>query len=372
MPTSIVIAAGGTGGHIYPGLALAEAIKTIEPQAKVSFVGTPRGLEKKLIPEAGYRLALVDMVPFSGSSRFTLPIALARSTLQCRKVLKAEHADVAVAMGGYAGVPLILAAKLAAVPSLIHESGAVAGKANLLAARLTPNVALAFDSASGPFANAQDLRIVGMPLRAGFAGFDRDALRNEGRAMFDVQPDQFLLLAMGGSQGAASINHAVVGLAGMWRSRPDFRAVIKAGPTHFEKVTAGLKDNGGDAVCTCVPFIDNIEMAYAAADLGLFRAGAGTIAELAVVGLPSILVPYPFAPADHQTLNAEVLSGKGAATIVKDHMLSAETLAEALIGLVEDRSQVEKMRANALGEAKPNAAFDLARWVLSLAPSSEQ
>src|SRR5205807_7796735 len=139
---SVVIAAGGTGGHIFPGLALAGALRRQEPAALVSFLGTARGLEGTLIPEAGYRLHLVDMVPFSGGRRLVAPAALGRAAWQSRRVLGHERASVAVGMGGYASIPLIVGARMAGVPSVIHESGAIPGRANLLAARLTPNVAV--------------------------------------------------------------------------------------------------------------------------------------------------------------------------------------------------------------------------------------
>ena len=367
MGKSIVIAAGGTGGHIYPGLALAEAIMTLEPQARVTFVGTARGLEREIIPAAGYKLDLVNMVPFTGNERFKLPAATIAATAQSRNILKAEGADVAVAMGGYAGFPLMLAAKLLKIPSLIHESGAVPGRANQLAARFTSNVGLAFESAVPAFTRSKDVRVVGMPLRKEFADFNGDEIREQARQHFDVAPEQFLLLAIGGSQGAATINSAASGLAAMWKDRDDFKLVLKAGPNHTVRVNKELEASGGSKVAHCVAFIDKIEFAYAAADFGLFRAGAGTVAELTTVGLPSVLVPYPFAPADHQTMNAQALVDAGAALIVKDHMLSAETLADLVLPFVEDRGKVERMKANALAVARPNASFELARWVLKLA-----
>ena len=168
VPTAprVVIAAAGTGGHIYPGLALAEAIHAAAPAADVSFVGTRRGLEGEIIPRAGYQLDYIDMVPFAGANRFALPAALLRSGLQSRRLLRRRHADVAVGMGGYASAPLLLGARLARLPSLIHESGAVPGKANLVAARLTHNIATALPSAATTFPAGRDVRVVGMPLAA--------------------------------------------------------------------------------------------------------------------------------------------------------------------------------------------------------------
>jgi len=367
---SIVIAAGGTGGHIYPGLALAGAVRRLAPDARVSFVGTSRGLEGRLIPEAGHRLHLVDMIPFArnvGPRRFLLPAYTVRAAVQARGILRRERADVAVGMGGYASIPLIAGARLARVPSLIHESGAVAGRANQLAARLTGNVATAFDVRVGEFPARVKTRTVGMPLGPELAGFDRAALRAEARAAFGLTPVVSMLLVNGGSQGSARLNDAALGLARRWRDRDDVHIVVKAGRANVEAVERRLKELGGDAVATCVAYLDRMDHAYAAADVALCRAGAGTIAELAVVGLPSVLVPYPFAPDDHQTVNARVLVDAGAALLVPDRDASAEQLAPQVEELLADRDRLAGMGAAAGRVARPHAAETLAAWVLELA-----
>lgn len=175
-PLSVVIGAGGTGGHIYPGLALAEALRRADPDAVVSFVGTERGLETTLIPAAGYRLHTVDMIPFDpalGAKRFLLPAALVRSGAQCRSILRTQGARVAVGMGGYPSAPVILGARMAGLPSVIHESNAVPGRANQFAARLTPHVTVAFDGSRAHLTGGQDAETVGMPVAATLAALDR-------------------------------------------------------------------------------------------------------------------------------------------------------------------------------------------------------
>ena len=367
---SIVIAAGGTGGHIYPGLALAGALRKLAPDARLSFVGTRRGLEGRLIPEAGHALHLVDMIPFArniGPRRFLLPAYAGRAAVQARRILQREHADVAVGMGGYASIPLIAGARLARVPSLIHESGAVAGRANRVAARLTRNVATAFDMKAGDFPAGVSTRTVGMPLGPELAGFDRDALRAEARAAFGLTPDVSMLLVNGGSQGSARLNDAALGLARRWRDRDDVHIVLKAGRANVDDVERRLKEVGGEAVATCVAYLDRMDHAYAAADVALCRAGAGTIAELAVVRLPAVLVPYPFAPDDHQTVNARVLVDAGAALLVRDGDATAEWLAPQLEELFGRPDRMAAMRAAAGRVARPHAAEALAAWVLELA-----
>jgi UDP-N-acetylglucosamine--N-acetylmuramyl-(pentapeptide) pyrophosphoryl-undecaprenol N-acetylglucosamine transferase len=359
-----VIAAGGTGGHIFPGLALADALTRIAPDTAITFVGTERGLEKRLVPEAGYPLRYVDMVPFAGAGKVTLPFALVRAAWQSRRLLKAFGADVAVGMGGYASIPLIVGARLAGVPALIHESGAIAGRANRVAAMLTHNVALAFDEAAHQFKHA---RTVGMPLNPQIADFDRAALRGEARTAFGLPEGVTMVLVSGGSQGSVRLNEAAVGLAGRWQHRDDVRIVLKAGTGNVDDVARALADNGGARVVELVSFFDRMDHAYAAADLMLSRAGAGTVAELAAVGLPSILVPYPYAPDDHQAVNASVLTKAGAARMVRDEDATAERLAPMIEELLDDPGRLAEMARATTKVARPHAAEELAAWVLELA-----
>lgn len=366
MATSIVIAAGGTGGHIYPGLAVADALRRADPSTRISFLGTTRGLETTLIPEAGFELHLVDMVPFAGRAAALLPVALVRATLQARAILRRQHADVAVGMGAYVSIPLVIAARLAGVPSLIHESGAVPGRANLAAARLTGNVATAFAEAATAFPRSADVRTVGMPLATGLDAFDRPRLRDEARKAYGVDDDTLLVLVNGGSQGAASLNRLAVELARRWSERGDVRILLKAGPRDHDRTEAALASDGGGHLVELTRFIERMDHAYAAADVAVCRPGAGTVAELAVVGLPAVLVPYPHAPFDHQARNAAALVDAGAALMVRDHEASAEVVGPLLERVLDDRSELDRMRAGLAGLAHPHAADVMAAWALDL------
>lgn len=348
-PLSVVIGAGGTGGHIYPGLALAEALRRAAPDALISFVGTERGLETELIPRAGYRLHTVDMIPFDpalGARRYLLPAALLRSGAQCRSVLRTQGAQVAVGMGGYPSAPVILGARMAGLPSVIHESNAVPGRANQFAARLTPNIAVAFDRSRAHLSGGQDADIVGMPISAELAALDRAALRDEARRAFAIPDGARVLLFNGGSLGAARLTEAAVGLAARWRDRGDVHLLIKTGPAALEATRQRLADAGAGQVARAVPYLDRMDLAYAVADLVVCRAGSATVAELATVGAPAVLVPYPHAPGDHQTHNARVLSDVGAAHLLPD----AETTADRLACLV-DPLLAEPARLAVMGRA---------------------
>ena len=369
MAPSVVIAAGGTGGHIFPGLAVAEAIRRAEPGASVTFVGTRRGLESKLIPEAGYELELIDMVPFAGRAAVALPFALVRSTAQARRILRRRHADVVVGMGAYLSVPVVAAARLSGIPSLVHESGAVPGRANLAAARLTDNVAVAFAEAAPAFAaaTASTVRTVGMPLGSELAGFDRQALRAEARAAYGLDDETIFVLVNGGSLGASSLNRLAVGLAERWHERHDVRLLVKAGARDQERTEAALQSSSGAHLVELTRFIERMDHAYAASDVAICRPGAGTVAELAVVGLPALLVPYPHAPFDHQARNAAALVDAGAALMVRDHEATAAIVGPLLDAILDDRGRLAHMRAALNGLARREAADEMAAWALGLA-----
>ncbi|MEU3828998.1 UDP-N-acetylglucosamine--N-acetylmuramyl-(pentapeptide) pyrophosphoryl-undecaprenol N-acetylglucosamine transferase [Streptomyces sp. NPDC029080] len=373
-PLSVVIGAGGTGGHIYPGLALAEALCRRVPGAAISFVGTERGLETRLIPEAGYRLHTVDMIPFDrslGVKRFTLPAALLRSAGQCRTILREQGAQAAVGMGGYPSAPVILGARIAGLPSLIHESNAVPGRANTFAARLTPHVALAFEAGGDHLPASTRPDLVGMPLTGPLATLDREARRADARRALGVPPHARLLLVNGGSLGAARLTEAAVGLAGRWRDRTDVRLLIKTGPAALDAARARLRATGADRVAEAVAYLDRIDQTYAAADLVVCRAGSATVAELATIGLPAVLVPYPHAPGDHQTHNARTLTGVGAGVLLRDEDTTAASL-DALAGsLLADPHRLHAMARAAttagIGAHHRDAADRLAVKVLRLA-----
>jgi UDP-N-acetylglucosamine--N-acetylmuramyl-(pentapeptide) pyrophosphoryl-undecaprenol N-acetylglucosamine transferase len=364
--TSVVIAAGGTGGHIYPGLAVAEAFRRAEPDARVAFIGTSRGLEQRLIPAAGWPLHTVDMIPFTGWRRGILPAALLRSARQARTILRNEAADVVIGMGGYPSIPVILAARWVHAPAIIHESGAVAGKANRISARFTPHVAVAFASARGSFNANVGSRVVGMPLAQQLATFDRETLRPLARTAFDVDDERFLFVVNGGSQGSARLNSAAVALARRWRERTDVHIAIKAGMTNVEEVQDALAADGLGQIATCYGYFDRIDYSYAAADLALTRGGAGTVAELAVTALPAIIVPYPFHTDDHQAVNAGVLVEAGAALMVRDNQAHADTIGPLVEDLMTDRAKLAAMASAARNAAHPHAADEIVAWALEL------
>lgn len=366
VPPRVVIAAGGSGGHIYPGLALADALGRACPDVTVTFVGTDRGMEGHLVPEAGYALDRYRMVPFNGQGwrKALVPPALAVGALQARAILRRRQASVAVTMGGYSGVPLVLGARLAGVPTVVHEPGAVPGQANRLAARFTPNVATSFASTAFP---GRHVRCTGYPLKADLIGFDRAGLRPEARRAFDLPDGVAMVLVNGGSQGSLRLNELALGLAERWAGRHDVRLVVKAGARTYDQVAAALGANPGRDLVHLVRYLDRIDHAYAAADIAICRSGAATVTELAAVGLPSVLVPLPSHEHDEQTHNAAPLVAAGGALLVRDDQATADVVGPLVEARLHDPSALAAMAAGAAGGVRPDGAAELARWVLELA-----
>ena len=365
MTHSVVFAAGGTGGHLVPALAIAAALEKRAPGISISFVGTARELDRTLIPAAGYRTYTTSVAPFSRSARGALAAAsMVPATAQARRILRKENASVVVGMGGYPSLPVVAAARTLRVPALIHEANAIPGLANSVAARMTHNIAVSFPETVGMFRGRKP-RLVGLPLRDAIIRFDRQALRAEALESFGLRPDLETVLIFGGSLGAARLNEAAIGLAGRWSAREDVQMIVVTGSAHDADVRACIEL--GKLTVRVLPFVQRMELAYAAADVGVSRAGASTVHELAVVGLPSVLVPLPIARRKEQHANARMLTGVGAAKILEDADATAERLDPVLGGLLADPTARARMSDAARTVARPDAAEAMADWILQLA-----
>jgi UDP-N-acetylglucosamine--N-acetylmuramyl-(pentapeptide) pyrophosphoryl-undecaprenol N-acetylglucosamine transferase len=365
MTASVVFAAGGTGGHLVPALAIAAALEERAPDVRVSFVGTSRELDRTLIPAAGYRVYTTSVAPFSRSWRGALGAAsMVPATAQARSILRREVASVVVGMGGYPSLPVVAAARLSRVPALIHEANAIPGLANEAAARMTPNIAVSFEETAGLF-RGRAPRLVGLPLRDAITRFDRNALRAEALESFGLSPDLSTVLIFGGSLGAARLNEAAIALAARWSAREDRQMIVVAGTRHDADVRARIEP--GKLTVRVLPFVQRMELAYAAADVAVCRAGASTVHELAVVGLPAMLVPLPIARRHEQHANARLLVDAGAGILVDDRDATAEHLDAVLSGLLGDAGARARMARAARAVARPDAAEAMASWILSLA-----
>lgn len=357
MGISIVIAGGGTGGHVYPGLALAEAIRAREPDAAVAFIGTERGMEAHAVPAAGFELETIDVLPWTrtiGLRRFLAPATAVRAAVQAGRILKRRRARVVVSMGGYASLPAALAARRARLPLVVHEQNAIPGRANRIAARLTSLVAATFAESAALFPRPGDVRIVGNPLRAAMARLDRAALRPEALATFALNPSATTVLFAGGSRGAKRLSQAARALAGEWTQDTKMQILLIAGREQTRPSPGPIVE---------IEFTDRMDLAYAAADLVVSRSGAG-IMEVAAAGLPAILVPYPYARDQHQAANARAFAAAGAGVVVADADATVARLRAEIESIAGDAARRERMAAASLAFAKPDAAAALAAMVL--------
>ncbi len=351
---SVVLATGGTAGHIEPALNLADALRRIDPTVRITVIGSTRGLETTLVPARGYELRTVAAVPLPRKPSIDLLLVTPRvsgAVSDAAAILREVKADVAVGFGGYASLPTYLAARRTKTPLVIHEANARAGVANKLGARLTKNV---ITTVPGSLPHAT---VMGLPLRSAIAGLDRAANRQGARDHFGIPADAKVLLVFGGSQGAAHFNQviaeskdAITG-SGVW--------ILHA----FGSKNATPEATAGYIP---VPYIDRMDLAYAAADLAVTRAGAMTCAELSAVGLPAIYVPLPIGNGE-QRLNALPIVEAGGGLIVDDADFDTEWLLSSTAHLLSDEGELEAMGAAAAGLGIRDADSQLAQFVLDVA-----
>ena len=365
---SVVLAGGGTAGHIEPALAVADALTALDPGVRITALGTARGLETRLVPDRGYRLELITPVPLPrrlNTDLLRLPGRLRRSVRETRAVLRDVHADVVVGFGGYVAVPAYLAARAGRahrVPVVVHEANARAGLANRIGARIADRVLAAVPDCGLPHAE-----VVGVPLRSAITGLDRASLRAQARAHFGFGDADRVLLVFGGSQGAASINRAVCGAAAALAAAGV--AVLHAhGPKNTVELPA---PRPGDPPYVAVPYLTRMDLAYAAADLAICRSGAMTVAEVSAVGLPAVYVPLPIGNGE-QRLNALPVVNAGGGLLVDDADLTPEYIAAQVAALITDAPRLAAMTAAAAGAGHRDAARRVAEVVLDVAGRSRQ
>lgn len=352
----VVLAGGGTAGHIWPALALADALRRDDPGIGVTALGTARGLEVGMVPEHGYDLRLIPAVPLPRRPTLDLvsvPGRLRAAVAATAAVLDDVKADVVVGFGGYVALPAYLAARRRRTPIVVHEANARPGLANRIGARFTRFVATSTPSTRLPHA-----RFVGIPLRAPILELDRAAMRGPARADFALDPAAPTLLVSGGSQGARRLNDAAIAAA------PALGAAgIQVVHVHGLANTVTVPDRlAGAPPYRTVPFVDRMELAYAAADFMLCRAGAMTCAELAAIGLPAAYVPLPIGNGE-QRLNAEPIVQAGGGLLVADAALDAAWIERELVPLLTDPARLAAMGAAAAGCGHRDADKVLVRMV---------
>jgi UDP-N-acetylglucosamine--N-acetylmuramyl-(pentapeptide) pyrophosphoryl-undecaprenol N-acetylglucosamine transferase len=362
---SIVLAGGGTAGHVEPAMAVADALIALDPDVRITVLGTQRGLETRLVPERGYHLELITPVPLPrklSGDLVRLPLRVRRAVRQTRAVLDDVEADVVIGFGGYVAVPAYLAARgglfrRRRVPVVVHEANASAGWANRVGARSANRVLSAV-----PDPGLGRVEVVGVPVRAAITSLDRMALRAEARAHFGFADDARVLLVFGGSQGAQSLNRAVAAAA-----KDLAVAGISVLHAHGPKNTLDLREPAdGDPPYIAVPYLDRIDLAYAAADLAVCRSGAMTVAEVTDVGMPAVYVPLPIGNGE-QRLNALPVVNAGGGLVVDDADLTPSFVAGTVANLLNDAGRLQSMTAAAALAGHRDAAQRVAEVALDVA-----
>ncbi len=356
--TRVIIAGGGTGGHIFPGLAIAGALKGLEPGIEILFVGALGKMEMQKVPEAGYDIKGIEIAGYNRSSilkNISLPFKLIKSWFQVRGILKDFRPDVVIGVGGYSSFPVLRVAQAKGIPTFIHESNSLPGKTNMWLGKKVVKIFVASEGMEKYFPAAK-ISISGNPVREALR---QKVDRGEALKFFGMSDDKKTVVVIGGSLGARSINEAIMTHLEMFR-RNNLQLVWQTGKG-FSMDSAKIEEETSNIWTNA--FINRMEMAYSAADIVVARAGAMTIAELITQQKASILIPYPFAAEDHQTVNARYLVDRKAALMIPDAE-AKERLVPALLDLIGDEDQIKAMESNIAALPHGDAAGFIAKEIL--------
>lgn len=353
----VLVAGGGTGGHIYPGIAIANYIKQKYNNAEIVFVGTQRGLETKLVPREGYKLELISVRGFRRKlSVDTLAAVkdLLKGLIQARKVIKKFKPDVVIGTGGYVCGPIVFNASMMNIPTLIHEQNAFPGVTNRILSRFTDVVAISFKESEKYFHSAKKMVHTGNPVRNEMLEINKSSAREK----LNLTKEKPLVVVFGGSRGAEKINETMVELIKNHYAEGECRILFATGETQHEKIGKQL-DNVRFPSVEVVPYIYDMANVLAAADLVICRSGAITISELQVLGTPSIMIPSPNVTANHQEYNARALEKEGGTVVILEKDLSASLLYKQMMSLLTNKDLLMKMGRSAKKNGIVNATENI-------------
>ena len=354
------MAGGGTGGHLYPALAIADEIRKLSPVSEFLFVGTKGKIEERVVPQRGYRFRRIWISGFHRRptlGNLLFPVKLVVSLVQSFFLIKEFQPDVVIGTGGYVCGPVLSVASWLRIPTVVHESNSYPGFTTRLLAGRVSKVFIAYEVTKRWLKRADRVELVGSPTREVLGSVSSD----DGRKFFSLDPRQRTILVFGGSLGATSINTAILTMIDEFVAT-GIQLIWQTGQADFDRVQKAVR---GKKIGWVGPFIENMEYAYAAAEVVVCRSGALTIAELTRVGLPAILIPYPHAAADHQTLNAQTLVAAGAALVVKDAEIPQHLKTE-ILGLLADQRRRNTMATESKHLGRPEAGKQIAQKALEL------
>ena len=359
----VMIAGGGTGGHLFPGLALAEEFKKRDAGTEVVFVGTEHGIEARIIPREGYPIRFLRAEGIVGKSfmkKMKATLKTAVSILDARKILGTVVPDIVIGVGGYASGAIVLMASLRSIPTLIHEQNSVPGTTNRILGRFVDRVCVTYQESMPVFPMGKTF-LTGNPIRMNILKGDRESASR----LFSLDKDLFTVFIFGGSSGAGSINRVMVdALNHLGDLRDSIQFLHQTGEKDFQGIREAYRKAGMKG--TVAPFIYQMAEAYAAADVVISRAGATTLAELTALGKPAILVPYPHAAGRHQEFNAMKLREMGAAHVMLDHEMSGELMAQQIRAMREDGRGLKEMQKASRGLGTPDACGRIVDIAMSL------
>ena len=354
-----IIAAAGTGGHINPGIAIANKIKEKEKNSQIIFIGTNRGLENDLVPRAGYELKKIDAHGIARKisiQNFKNLYATYKSINEAKKILKEFNPNVVIGTGGYICVPVVLAAKSLRIPVVLHESNAFPGIAVKLFKKKADAILVGFEDAKKRLKNAKNVIVTGNPIKIRKLNLTEQE-KIKIKEQLGIDESKPVVLAFGGSQGASSINRSFIEII-VNKKNKDYQIIWAAGPEQYEKIKESLKEVNVDIEnikdVKILPYIYNMEEVMNTCDLVVCRSGAMTITEISVTEKPAIFIPFPFATENHQEYNARVLEGVGAAEIILDKDLNSEILSNTITKIIRNKTKLKQMSENAKKIAIPN------------------
>lgn len=356
---TILFAGGGTGGHLYPAIAIAEEMLKQEPNAKIAFVGTKDKIEAQVVPQKGFEFHTIWISGFSRRLRLSnilFPLKVIVSLIQSFFVVKKVQPDVVVGTGGYVCGPILSIATMLGIPTVVHESNSYPGVTTRLLAPRVSKVFITFEVTKQWLSTAATTEVVGNPTRAELS----NVTRKEGCTYFNLDANKKTVFAFGGSLGAASINKAMLGVSEDAIAN-DYQVILQTGESDWQSAGAFRKHQN----IVVMKYIDRMDYGYAAADVVVSRSGATTLAELTRLGKPAILVPYPFAAAHHQELNAKTMVESGAAIMVKDSEIQ-KTLLSTIRDLLFDEPKRKTMIERSLNLGKPDAGKEIAEKILAM------
>lgn len=356
----LMICGGGTAGHVFPGIALAEALLELDPDAEVLFIGTENGIEKNIIPSKGYRLITLPSKPLNRKDplqAIAFGFSIFTSFFKALALIRKEKPDVVIGMGGFASFAPLVAGAMYGTPRLLHEQNSIPGLANRTLAKFCPTLAVSYADSKRYFNKKVGIFLTGNPIRKELLNHTDRAAARQNLGL----EEKFTVLIFGGSRGATKLNKAAVELAQLMNGL-DVQIVLITGKNDYEEVSRHLQ---GNTQFKIFAFHDDMGKLYSASDLVVSRAGATTLAEITALGKPSILIPYPYATDDHQYENAKMLEKNEAALLIRDQDITGQAIFNKIKQLVDNVDQLQHLANSVLDYGRPDAARALAKVVLA-------